>query len=81
MRSPLVLASFDDAAAAYSPRSISAAVTFYGTIGLLFFGPLAFGAVEPWSIFVLEAGAAILLAVWTVRLVPASRRAVEDYEL
>lgn len=36
----------------------------YGTFGLLMFGPLAFGAVEPWSIFVLEAGALILALLW-----------------
>ena len=37
---------------AFDPsRSISAAVIFYGTMGLLLFGPLAFGAVEPWSIY------------------------------
>jgi len=35
-----------------------------GVFSLLFFGPLAFGAVEPWAIFVLEAGAATLVAVW-----------------
>ena len=29
-------------------------IVLYGTFGLLMFGPLAFGAVEPWSIFVLE---------------------------
>jgi O-antigen ligase len=39
-------------------------VLLAGVFSLLFFGPLAFGAVEPWAIFVLEAGAAILLAVW-----------------
>ncbi len=42
-------------------------VVLYGVFGLLLFGPLAFGAVEPWSIFVLEAGAALLLVLWTVR--------------
>jgi O-antigen ligase len=36
----------------------------YGVFGLLLFGPLAFGAVEPWSIFVLEAGSAALLLFW-----------------
>jgi O-antigen ligase len=39
-------------------------VILYGTFGLLLLGPLAFGAVEPWSIFVLEAGAALLFAAW-----------------
>jgi O-antigen ligase len=36
----------------------------YSTFGLLMFGPLAFGAVEPWSIFVLETGAAVLTIAW-----------------
>lgn len=36
----------------------------YGIFGLLLFGPLAFGAVEPWSIFVMEAGAAALFLLW-----------------
>ncbi len=42
-------------------------VLFYGIFGLLLFGPLAFGAVQPWSIFVLEAGAAILFVIWIWR--------------
>jgi O-antigen ligase len=42
---------------------------FYGVFVLLMFGPLAFGAVEAWSIFVLEAGAALLLLLWTMRQV------------
>ena len=40
---------------------------FYGVFILLLFGPLAFGAVESWSIFVLEAGAALLSILWTIR--------------
>jgi O-antigen ligase len=40
------------------------AVLLYGVFGLLLFGPLAFGAVEPWSIFLLEAGSAALFLVW-----------------
>jgi O-antigen ligase len=40
---------------------------FYGVFVLLMFGPLAFGAVEPWSIFVVEAGAALLLLLWVIR--------------
>lgn len=43
------------------------AVLLYGTFGLLMFGPLAFGAVEPWSAFVLEAGAALLTILWLTR--------------
>ena len=54
-----------------SAFSISATVICYGSVAILLFGPLAFGAVEPWSIFVLEAGAAILLAVWTLQQLTA----------
>ncbi len=39
-------------------------VLLYGIFGLLLFGPLAFGAVEPWSIFVMEEGAAALFLLW-----------------
>jgi O-antigen ligase len=49
------------------PRSLADASLFYGTFGLLLFGPLAFGAVEPWSIFILEAGACLLLVLWGFR--------------
>jgi O-antigen ligase len=39
-------------------------VLLYGTFGLLMFGPLAFGAVEPWSTFILETGSALLMLLW-----------------
>ncbi|HEY1659122.1 MAG TPA: O-antigen ligase family protein [Candidatus Sulfotelmatobacter sp.] len=39
-------------------------ILFYGIFGLLLFGPLAFGAVEPWSIFVLETGTTLLFLLW-----------------
>ena len=42
-------------------------VIFFGTFSLLLFGPLAFGAVEPWAIFVLELGAASLFLLWCIR--------------
>lgn len=44
-----------------------------GTFGLLMFGPLAFGAVEPWSIFFMQAGAAMLLVLWSVQQVLQGR--------
>src|ERR1700734_1717758 len=50
------------------PRSERAAdvgaALLYGVFGLLLFGPVAFGAVEPWSIFVMEAGSAALFLLW-----------------
>ncbi len=36
----------------------------YGIFGLLLFGPVAFGAVEPWSIFLMETGSAALFLLW-----------------
>jgi O-antigen ligase len=36
----------------------------FGTFALLMFGPLAFGAVEPWSIFVVETGSVLLGLAW-----------------
>ena len=44
-------------------------VLLYGIFGLLLFGPVAFGAVEPWSIFVVEAGATALFLLWIGRQV------------
>lgn len=44
-------------------------VLLYGIFGLLLFGPVAFGAVEPWSIFVVEAGSAALFLVWIAKQV------------
>ncbi|HET9308923.1 MAG TPA: O-antigen ligase family protein [Candidatus Sulfotelmatobacter sp.] len=52
------------------PQSGSArlgAIVLYGTFGLLMFGPLAFGTVEPWSIFVLQTGAVILSLLWLAK--------------
>src|SRR5579862_1217626 len=42
-------------------------VVLYGTFGLLMFGPLAFGAVEPWSIFIVETGALLLSLLWLAK--------------
>ncbi|MCU1285743.1 MAG: O-antigen polymerase [Acidobacteriales bacterium] len=47
-------------------RNIDSAL-FWGFCGLLLFGPLAFGAVEPWSIAVLQAGATLLFLLWCAR--------------
>jgi O-antigen ligase len=63
----VVTASLADAVPQPARAAAPDPVIFYGTFALLFFGPLAFGAVEPWSIFVLEAGAALLLACWMIR--------------
>jgi len=47
------------------PRKITLTL-FVGVLALLMFGPLAFGGVEPWAVFTIEAGAATLLLAWTI---------------
>jgi O-antigen ligase len=42
-------------------------VVLAGACAVLLLGPLAFGAVEPWSIFALEVCATALLGVWAFR--------------
>ena len=48
-----------------SPSAVNRAV-FYGVFSLLLFGPLAFGATDPSSILVMEAGAVLLCVIWIV---------------
>jgi len=50
---------------ALSPRL--GELLLYGTFGLLLFGPLAFGGVQPWAVFVLEAGSVLLTLVWLAK--------------
>ena len=58
------------------PASWMDNVTAYGPFVLLLFGPLAFGAVSPFPIFILEAGAAGLFLLWTIRQVNTGEIAV-----
>jgi O-antigen ligase len=44
--------------------SQASTILLYGIFGLLLFGPLAFGAVEPWSILLVEVGSAALFLLW-----------------
>ena len=53
-------------------------ILFHGTIALLLFGPLAFGAVEPWAIFILEAGAAALFALWAWQHLHAENSTIQN---
>jgi O-antigen ligase len=39
---------------------------FLGAFALLFSEPLAFGGVEPWAIFTLEAASAVLFGLWAI---------------
>jgi O-antigen ligase len=49
------------------PAQLLNTVLFCAFCGLLFFLPLALGAVDDWAILVLEAGAAILFLLWAAR--------------
>ena len=59
-----VLAELENLEASTRVPPSGDAIALYGVFGLLFFGPLAFGAVEAWSTLVLELGSAALLMVW-----------------
>jgi O-antigen ligase len=52
-----------------------------GVFGLLFFGPLAFGATENWAIFVLEAGTILLFAFWVWKQSTSEEWRVRDHPL
>jgi hypothetical protein len=54
------------------PSSLVDQVLWFGVFALLLFGPLAFGAVEPWSSSIMEVGAGLLFALWAVRQVAAA---------
>src|SRR2546422_3969552 len=56
-------------------------IIFYGAFGLLLFGPVAFGATEPWSIFLLEAGSALLFLMWIIRQAQAGEVMVSSSPL
>lgn len=49
---------------------------FASLMALLLFGPLAFGAMETWSLAVLEAGGALLFLLWATQSVIAGRLSV-----
>jgi O-antigen ligase len=49
------------------PAFASDSLLLSGVFGLLFFAPLAFGATESWSRFVLEASTILLFALWVRR--------------
>jgi len=66
--SSALAAPLEPAPVANASRPIlSSTVLLTGACVVLLLGPLAFGAVEPWSTFALEASAVLLLAVWALR--------------
>ncbi|MGE5110821.1 MAG: hypothetical protein ACM3JB_08200, partial [Acidobacteriaceae bacterium] len=51
----------------------------YLTVAILVFGPLAFGAVEPWSMLLLHIGASVAFLLWLLANL-ASKRASLDLQ-
>lgn len=64
---PLATQSKPAPVAKVSQPRLTNSVLFSGTCAVLLLGPLVFGAVEPWSVFALEACAALLFALWATR--------------
>jgi O-antigen ligase len=54
---------------------------FFGWMGLLLLAPLMFGAVEPWAIFIVEAGTSLLCLMWVLQQAYASEIAITWNEL
>jgi len=72
--SPMPTPEAPAAALAAVPQLEPVRNTVLAGIGaLLMFGPLAFGAVEPWAVFVLQAAAVVLLAIWLLRRLRSGR--------
>ncbi|MBZ5722049.1 MAG: O-antigen ligase family protein [Acidobacteriia bacterium] len=73
--------SIDISAVRKTSTSALDSIVFYGSFGLLSFAPLAFGAVEPWAIFVMEATAALLFTLWAVRQFQTGELRISDNPL
>ena len=56
-------------------------VCLYGVLALLLFGPLAFGAVESWSILIVQVGAGLLFALWSTGQLAASELEIVGHPL
>lgn len=68
MTAPLPLADLQNPASRTRPHVLLGTdFEVYALTGLLLFGPLAFGAVEPWAVFVLESTATLLTGLWLFR--------------
>jgi O-antigen ligase len=66
--SPLPVSTVAEDVAVIRPASVLGHdLILCGTVALLLFGPLAFGATETWSQFLLEAGSAWLFVLWAVQ--------------
>lgn len=62
-----VAPAFENQATQRPRQAHRGSAVLFGALGLLFLAPVAFGAVEPWAIFTLEAGSTVLFALWAIR--------------
>jgi len=62
----VALTAAESSAAHHRDQIFESAISF-GILALVLFGPVAFGAVEPWAIFTLEAGAVLLFLAWAAK--------------
>src|SRR5256885_9998875 len=69
---PLPQLTLDPIVPASAP-SLRRSGILFSVAGLLMFCPLAFGAVDSWSIFILQAGTAILFVIWGLGQSPSAR--------
>jgi O-antigen ligase len=67
MQSPVAISSLARDAPVGRFRSIFEPVLRIGICVVLGFGPLAFGAVQPWSICILEVAVSLLFLIWAAR--------------
>src|SRR5882672_5873171 len=67
MSSALAYRAEPDRVAPKPRPGLSSSTLLGGATVVLLLAPLAFGAVEPWAIFLLEASAAVLLLAWGFR--------------
>jgi O-antigen ligase len=66
-QTPLLVAPHKESTLDLQPsQALLSSIVSYGLISLLLFAPLAFGAVESWSIFALELGATLLFVLWVL---------------
>ncbi len=64
-----------------SSSSLLDPVCLHGVVALVLFGPLAFGAVESWSIAIMEVGTALLFALWGMRQILAGELEIRSNPL
>jgi O-antigen ligase len=65
--SPLPLPAFPIEAVEPRPARVPRnSRVLFSLAAVLMFGPLAFGAVDPWSIFILQAASAVLFVIWAL---------------